>query len=87
MASLIRAIRNAPPEYPWERSAREELINRIDLRWRAYCLLQATAISVGAVATLIAPGYFYESTATQRRSSIKTNSETIRDYLGMAAKR
>lgn len=86
MSLIVRAIRNAPPEYPWEHSARGELMARIDLRWRSYCLVQAVSAIVDALAAAIGPGFSTMSRKEQRQLTL-SHLERSREYVRMAANR
>ncbi len=83
MARILDIIRDAPPEYPWDMSARAALRARIDPRWRAYCLAQAAAALMDALAGANQPFV----TDRVRRDSCRSNLRRGRSYLGMAAKR
>lgn len=83
MNTVVRLIRNAPPEYPWDLSARAALRARIDARWRAYCLAQACAALIDALAGANQPFV----SERDRRAICRSNLRRGRSYLGMAAKR
>lgn len=83
MSLIVRAIRNAPPEYPWENSARQALRNMVDVRWRSYCIAQSVAAVIDALAGALTPF----TSRKDRRESVVTNLNRGRDYLGMAAKK
>lgn len=80
---LLDVIRDTPPEYPWDLSARSQLRATIDLRWRAYCLTQAYAGLLDAAAGAIGPF----SSRKDRRESCIVNLRRSGDYVNMAVKR
>jgi anti-sigma-K factor RskA len=80
--AIVRLIRDDTPEYPWDESPRAELWRRIDFRWRSYCLTQAAAAVLGALAGANSPF----TSRKDRRESCLSNLRRGRDYLGMAAK-
>lgn len=89
MNTLVRLVRNDPPDYPWELSARAELARRIaslDLRWRSYCLAQAAAATLDAMASALGPFPMHTS-RHERRELCISNLQRGRQYLGMAAKK